>query len=389
MKDYPTKIYKIISSVVNSGPRELHAPFFTNLEYLYTKKCIETKVVSSIGNYTNIFEKKLCKFTKSKFVVAVNSGTSAIHLALIAANLKRNEEVLMPAFNFIANANAVSYLHGIPHFVDIEKESLGVDPISLKNYLSKILIKKNNFYINKKTKNKVKVLMITHIFGHSAKIKELIKIAKKFNLFVVEDASEALGSFNDNRHLGTFGDIGVLSFNGNKLITTGGGGAIMTNKKKFFIRIKSLSTVSKVVHPWKYEYNDVGYNYRMPNINAALGLAQIENLKILLKSKRELFCLYNKKIKPLKWVKLLGEPNKCKSNFWLQALVLSKKNYALINKILKHVNKKGLQARPVWNLINTNKPYKKYPSMNLKNSIEMRGKIINIPSSSGIILKNT
>tara|TARA_B100000989_G_scaffold298149_1_gene286316 strand:- start:546 stop:1724 length:1179 start_codon:yes stop_codon:yes gene_type:complete len=386
MKKYSTEIYNTIKSITNKGPKELHAPFFTEHEKYFLNKCINTGVVSTIGNFVNIFEKKISKVTRSKFTVAVNSGTSALHLSLIAANLKKNEEVLMPAFNFIANANAVSYLGGIPHFVDIEKESLGVDPIKLEHYLQRVLKKKGEEYFNKNSGRKIKILMVTHIFGHSAKIKEIKKLAKKFNFIVIEDASEALGSFNDKKHLGTFGDIGVLSFNGNKIITTGGGGAILTNNKKYFKKIKSLSTVCKIQHQWNYNYHDVGYNYRMPNINAALGLAQLKNLKNLLSSKRKLFKLYNKKIKNLSWVSLLNEPKKCKSNFWLQTLIISKKNKSLLEFIISYVNKKGIQARPVWNLINLNKPYKYCPSMNLKNSIEMKERTFNIPSSAGIIL---
>tara|TARA_Y100000389_G_C17444290_1_gene510588 strand:+ start:326 stop:1501 length:1176 start_codon:yes stop_codon:yes gene_type:complete len=381
------KVIDLVSDVVGKGPKALHIPLIKEIERNYVLKCLKTNVVSSVGEYTNKFEKLLKNFTKAKYVLLVNSGTSSLHLSMMGCDLKNNDEVLMPAFNFIASANAVSYLGGIPHFVEIENKTLGIDPKKLEKYLKKILIKKGRFYINKITKNKVKAIIVTHVFGHAAKIDYLIRLLKKYKIFIVEDASEALGSYYKNKHLGTFADIGTLSFNGNKIITTGGGGAILTNNKKIFEKLKHISTTAKRKHRWEYSYDKIGYNYRMPSINAALGCAQLKNLNNFIKAKRKLYIKYKENLKNDAHLEIFKEPKNCKSNYWLQSLLLKTKNKKLQEKILKKLNDLGYSCRPPWNLLISNSPYKSNPSMNLNVSKEMRYKIINLPSSPSIILK--
>jgi len=380
-------VIDLVKIVANKGPKDLHVPYIKKKEKNYLLNCLKSNVVSSVGKFTFEFEKKLKNFTKSKYALVVNSGTSGLHLSMIACDLQRNDEVLMPAFNFIASANAVSYLGGIPHFVEIENKTLGIDPIKLENYLKKNLRKRGNFYFNKNTNNRVKALIITHVFGHSAKINSLIKIAKKFKISVAEDASEALGSYYKQKHLGTFGDIGVLSFNGNKIITTGGGGAILTNNKKIFNLLKHISTTAKIKHRWEYSYNKVGYNYRMPSLNAALGCAQLKSLNKLIEAKRKLFLKYEKTLNKNKYIRMFKEPTNCKSNYWLQTLIFKNKDKKLQIEILNKLNNLGYLCRPPWNLLVSNSPYKNCPSMKLNVSNEMRYKLINLPSSPSLILK--
>jgi len=292
----------------------------------------------------------------------------------------------MPAFNFIAAANAASYLGGIPHFVEIEDKILWIDPEKLENYLKKILVKRGKFYINKITKNKIKAIIVTHVFGQAAKIDQLIRLLKKYKIFIVEDASEALGSYYKNKHLGTFADIGTLSFNDNKIITTGGG-AILTNNKKIFDTLKHISKTAKKKHRWEYSYDKIGYNYRMPSLNAALGCAQLKNLNNFIKTKRKLFIKYQEKLKNDIHMEIFKEPKNCKSNYWLQTLLLKTKDKKLQERLLKKLNDLGYSCRPPWNLLISNSPYRSNPSMKLKVSNDMRYKMINLPSSPSIILK--
>jgi len=380
-------VVKSIQKVVGKGSHQLHEPLFFGKEMDYLKNTIKQNLVSSTGEYVNKFEKKIKDYTRAKFAIAVVNGTQAIYISLKACGVKKDEEVLVPALTFVGTVNAISYLGAKPHFVDSQIKNFGIDCLKLENYLNKISKLRGNKCINKLTGKVIKAIIPVHVFGHPCDIQNIIKIAKKFNLIVVEDAAEALGSFYKQKHLGTFGDTGCISFNGNKIITTGGGGMVITNKKILAKKIKHLTTTAKLKHKWEYIHDEVGYNFRMPNLNAALGLAQFEKIHIFLKAKRTLFKKYFNVFNKMKGISLYKESNNANSNYWLQTLILDKNNVNLKNKILKESHKKLIYTRPVWRLISELDPYKKNQKMNLSGAKEIYNKIINLPSSQSLILK--
>ena len=375
------EILNIIIKVTSQKKMSLHDPIFFKNEIKYLMNCIDAKMVSSIGDYVDKFENHLCKFTGAKYAVAVVNGTSALHLALVVSHLKSNDEVLIPALNFVASASAIVNAGGIPHFIDSSEENLGIDPILLRKYLQKISVIKNKKCFNKKTGRRIHSIIPTHIFGHPCNIKDIKKIAKDYNLFLIEDAAEALGSYYKGKHAGNWGSMGILSFNGNKTITTGGGGAIITNNKELAKKAKHLSTTAKLKHKWAYIHDDFGFNYRMPSLNAAIGCAQMENISFILSNKRKLFNIYKKVFVKLDGVKIFSEPKDCKSNYWLQTLIFDKKQINERNNFLKKSNSLGVQSRPVWNLISKLPKYKKFPKSSLKTSLSLEKRIVNIPSN--------
>jgi len=377
-----SQIVDIIKKILGKGHHSLHEPYFCGNEWNYVKKTLDENYVSSIGSFVNKFEDQIKRFTKSKYAIPVVNGTEALHLSLVACGINSNDEVLVPTITFVGTANAVTYSGATPHFVDSELETLGIDPIKLETYLEKITIKKGKFYINKKTKKRIKAIIPVHIFGNICKIDKVLKIAKKYNLLVIEDAAEALGSFFKNKHAGTFGSIGCFSFNGNKILTTGGGGAIITNNKLLAKKIKHLSTTAKINHRWEYIHNEVGYNFRMPNLNAALGSAQIENLNKFLKSKRKLFLKYCNEFSKINDVRLIKNPQFSKSNNWLNTIFIKNSSIKKRNKVLSLAQKKGIFLRPVWKPLHTLKHLNKMPKMNLDAAKKIYESCINLPSSS-------
>ena len=379
---------ELIRQVVGRGSHQLHEPSFSNRELKYVSKTIKTKFVSSAGKYVVDFEKKFKDYVKSKNAIAVVNGTQAIYISLIACGIKKNTEVLVPALTFVGTVNAIHNSGAKPHFIDSEISSLGIDCLKLNRYLEKISIMKNGKCINKFTKNHIKAIIPVHIFGHPCDISGVIKIAKRFKLRVIEDAAEALGSFYKNKHLGTFGDIGCFSFNGNKIVTTGGGGMVVSNNTSFAKKIKHLTTTAKLKHKWEYIHDEVGYNFRMPNINAALGLAQLEKINTFVSAKRKLFLKYNSKLSKINGVSLFKEKKDCKSNYWLQTIILNKNQSQIKNRLLKKFHKEKIFSRPVWQLISELKPYKNCSKMNLSGSKEIYRRTINLPSSPDLILKN-
>jgi len=383
----PELITKNIEKVIGKGPHQLHEPFFKGNERKYLNKVIKSNFVSTSGEYVNKFEKKMANFAKAKYAVAIVNGTQALQVSLKVCGVKQNDEVLVPALTFVGTVNAITYLGATPHFIDSKIDNFGVDCKKLENYLMKIVKKNRGKYINKKTGKIIRAIVPVHVFGHPCDIVGIKKIAKKYKLKVIEDAAEALGSFFKKKHLGTFGDLGCLSFNGNKIITTGGGGMVITNNKYYAKKIKHLTTTAKLKHQWEYNHDEIGYNFRLPNLNAALGLAQLEKMHIFLKAKRHLFKLYNKKIKNIKGVSLFKEAKNTLSNYWLQALVLDKNKSSFKNEIIKLNHKKLIFSRPVWKLISNLKPHKKWPKMNLSGAQEIYKRTINIPSGQNLILK--
>ncbi len=362
----------------------LHEPSFDSLEKQYANECIKDGFLSSVGKKIELFEKQLSKFCNSKFAISTVNGTSALHLALKLVGVKHNDEVLLPTISFISTANSILYEGAIPHFVDVEMENFCVNHKKLEEYLNKITVVKKGKCYNKITKRAISALMVVHVFGHSAKMNELKKITKKFKLKLIEDAAEGLGSYYKNKHLGTIGDVGILSFNGNKIITTGGGGAILTKNKNYAKKAKSFSTNSKVKHKWEYIHNQIGYNYRMPNINAAIGLAQLTKINKFLKKKRKIYNEYKSFFKSYTEVRFLEEPSQCKSNNWLNAIVLNKNLKQKRNYIINILHKNKIFVRPVWKLLHKQSHLKLYPKMDLRNAEDLEKRIINLPSSASL-----
>ena len=379
-------IHSLIEKTVGKGSHYLHEPSFSVKEIRYINNTIKKNSVSSSGIYGDKFEKKIKRYTEAKHVIAVINGTQGLFISMQALGIKRNQEVLVPALTFVGTVNAISYTGAEPHFVDSKIEDLGIDCKKLEIYLKKISKIKKNKCINKKTGRVISGIIPVHIFGHSCDIENIIKIAKKFRLKIIEDAAEAVGSFYKKRHLGTFGDVGCLSFNGNKIITTGGGGAVITNKKNLAKKIRYLASTAKVKHKWEYIHDDIGYNFKMPSLNAALGLAQISKINIFLKAKRRLFNEYSKNFKQLIGVTIFQEGKNLKSNYWLQTLILDKRYKYLKNELLNYCYKKKIFLRPTWKLISSLKPYKKKQKMDLSGARDIADRVINLPSSQSLLI---
>jgi len=380
-QDVVTSIKKIIKK--NTAP--LHEPVFDGNEWIYLKACLDSSYVSSVGKFVDQFEADLVKYTDSKYAIATVNGTSALHIALKVINVEKDDEVLVPSLSFVATANAVIYSNATPHFVDSSPNTLGIDPEKLDDYLFNNTEQKSGHCFNKITKKRIKAIIPMHTFGHPVDLEYLLKVTKKFNIDIVEDAAESLGSFYKGKHTGTFGLVGTLSFNGNKIITTGGGGAIITNNREIAALAKHLTTTAKLRHKWEFIHNTVGYNYRMPNINAALGCSQLEKINDKLKTKRILFHKYNEEFMKIDGISLFSEPKNSRSNYWLQTLVLDNSDINVRDEILKITNEDNIQTRPIWKPLHQLKPFKNCPRMNVENAISLYEKIINIPSSSNII----
>jgi len=374
------KIVKAIKIAVNADAATLHEPCFNGNEWLYVKECLDSTYVSSVGGFVDRFETDLAAYTGAKYAVAVVNGTAALHIALLLAGVKSNDEVLIPALTFIATANAVSYCSAIPHFVDCEERTLGLDPRAIRDYLNSISEVRNKQCINRNTGRIIRALVPMHTFGHPVDIEGLMSVAQDFHLSLVEDAAESLGSFVNGQHTGTFGLIGIISFNGNKTITTGGGGVIITNDELIAKKAKHLTTTAKISHPWNYVHDEIGYNYRLPNINAALGCAQLEQLPLFLKNKRILLERYVSSFKDISQVKIVTQPVGCESNYWMQTLFLDRSIADHRDSILSVTNEAGYATRPVWTLLNALEPYMNCPSMDLSVSKELSARLINIPS---------
>lgn len=308
-----------------------------------------------------------------------------MHISLILSGVNKDSEVLVPGLTFAATTNAVCYVGAIPHFVDSEEETFGICPQKLDSYLSDICDIKNNVCVNKKSGRQIAAIIPVHIFGHPCKIEEILEVSRKYKIEVVEDAAESLGSFYKDKHTGAFGKLGTISFNGNKIITSGGGGMIITDCKELAQQAKHLTTTAKVPHKWEYVHNQVGYNYRMPNLNAAFGCAQLNRLPAFLDSKRKLFHTYHDNLSQIDGISLVQEPSNCSSNYWLQTILLNVANLELRNEILTALNAAGLMSRPAWVGLHKLKHFKECPQMDMtvENSLEKR--IINIPSSSFLI----
>lgn len=378
------EIIKAIREVVGPGSVALHEPSFDGNEWLYLKECLDSNYVSSVGKFVDQFELSLASYTGAKFAISVVNGTAALQVALKLAGVNSGEEVLLPALTFVATANAISYLGAIPHFVDSEESTLGIDVLKLREYLCANTEEQSGLCINKSTKRVIRALVPMHTFGHPSNIEQLLAIARDFNLVLVEDAAESLGSFYMGQHTGTFGSLGILSFNGNKTITTGGGGAILTNDESLAVRAKHLTTTAKIAHKWEFDHDEIGYNYRMPNINAALGCAQMEKLSEKIIAKRELFKRYKEAFKLISGASIFEESNNSQSNYWLQTLLLEDDNLSLRDSVLDASNNVGIMTRPAWKPLSDIAPYDNSPAMSLEGANSLYRRAINLPSSPAL-----
>tara|TARA_B100000795_G_scaffold218808_1_gene172985 strand:+ start:333 stop:1472 length:1140 start_codon:yes stop_codon:yes gene_type:complete len=357
----------------------LHEPKFIGNEKKYLNQCIDTNFVSSIGKFVDKFEKKIAKYTGVKHAIATNNGTSALHISLILAGVEQDDEVITQPLNFVSSCNAISYCKARPIFIDVDRATMGMSPSALRSFLEKNTIIVNKKCINKKTKKIIKACIPMHSYGHPCHIDEIKKLLKKYYIFLIEDAAESLGSFYKNKHTGTFGKLGVISFNGNKIITAGGGGCIITNDKTLANKAKHLTTTAKVTHKWDFNHDMVGYNYRMPNINAALLVAQLEKLNDFIKNKRNLANKYKVFFKKTDY-NFFKEPKNCKSNYWLNSIIL--KNKTERDQFLKKTNSNGIMTRPIWILMNKLPMFKNAQCVELKNSHWLEERVVNIPSSA-------
>jgi perosamine synthetase len=378
------QIVNSIRDVVGTNPVALHEPSFAGNEWIYLKECLDSTFVSSVGKFVDRFEAELADYTGAKHAISVVNGTAALQIALKLAGVKADDEVLIPALTFVATANAVNYCNAVPHFVDCEEYTLGIDSAKLREYLEENTSQHSGQCVNNITGRIIRAIVPMHTFGHPSDIEGLLSVARDFNLVLVEDAAESLGSYYQGQHTGTFGLFGTLSFNGNKTITTGGGGAILTNSESLAQHAKHLTTTAKLPHAWEFRHDEIGYNYRMPNVNAALGCAQLEQLPAKLAAKRNLFSRYRDAFADIKGVTLFKEPQNCQSNYWLQSLVLNKNESQNRDLILETTNNVGIMTRPVWVLLHELTPFKGSPSMNLSSAYSLQGRIINIPSSPGL-----
>ena len=357
----------------------LHAPLFIGNEKKYLAECIDTTFVSSVGKFVDRFEELVACYTGSKRAVVCVSGTNALHMGMLLVGVERDDEVLTQALTFIATCNAISYIGAHPVFLDVDRDTLGLSPLAVKRWLSTHAEVRDGQCYNKKTGRRIKACVPMHTFGHPMKIDELSAVCNEYHIELVEDAAESIGSFYKGRHTGTFGRVGAISFNGNKTITTGGGGMLLFQDEELARLAKHLTTQAKVPHRWAFVHDLIGYNYRMPNINAALGCAQMENLDRYVSNKRETAERYREFFSRIPDVEFVVEPANSRSNYWLNAVLL--KDRRAQQSFLEYTNDHGVMTRPVWELMNRLEMFRGCETDGLENTVWLEERIVNIPSS--------
>ena len=357
----------------------LHEPQFIGNEKKYINDAIDSTFVSSVGKYVTEFEVMMAKFVGAKYAVATSNGTSALHIGLKLVGVDENTEVITQPLTFIATVNAIAYCNAKPIFVDVDRDTLGLSSEKLEIFLeTSTFMNKHNECINKKTNKVIKVCVPMHTFGHACKIDEIVAICDKYNIEVVEDAAESLGSSYKGQHTGTFGKVGIFSFNGNKVITTGGGGMIVTDDEALAKRAKHITTTAKVPHPYEYIHDEVGYNYRLTNLAAALGVAQMESLELFIEKQRDLASKYEEFFKELE-IEFIKEPKDSTSNYWLNAVIL--KDRETRDEFLKYTNDNGVMTRSIWRLMNKLEMFKDAQCGDLSNAEWLEDRVVNISSS--------
>ena len=377
------KIEQIVRKVsgIAHGPVVLHEPFFNGNERQYVTDCIDTNWVSTVGKFVNLFEQLISRTTGVKHAIATINGTAALHICLLLAGVQPGDEVLMQALTFVASANAIAYCNATPHFVDVNRTSMGICPDKLREHLKSACEIKDGVLHNRSTGRPIRALMVMHTFGHPSQLDELKQVCDEFRLKMVEDAAEAIGSEYNGRHVGNIGLLSALSFNGNKTITTGGGGAVLTNDDALAQRARHLTTTGKITHVWEYYHDCIAYNYRLPNINAALGCAQLEQLGDIIMKKRVLASRYQHEFRQVGELDFFTETKGVKSNYWLNAVMLKEPDMEKRNRLLDKLNADGIMVRPIWNLMNRLPMYQNCPAADLSVSHALEDSLINIPSS--------
>lgn len=376
---YEKTINFIKSLYPNKNPIILHEPVFFGNEKKYINDCIDSTFVSYIGKYVTQFEEMTAKYTGAKYVVAVVNGTAALQIALQVAGVKSGDEIITQSLTFVATANAISHCGAKPVFIDVDKDTMGMSPEKLADWLSKNTKydKINKRTINLSTNQSISAIVPMHTFGFPCRIDEIVEIANKYNIPVIEDSAESLGSLYKKKHTGTFGLAGILSYNGNKTITTGGGGMIITDNEEFAKKAKHITTTAKLPHKWEYIHDEVGFNYRMTNVTAAIGVAQMENLDHIIENKRQTAKKYKEYFEHTK-IKFFNETEKTKANFWLNAILLN--NLEERNQFLEYTNDNGVMTRPIWRLMNKLDMYKNCQTSDLEYANWFEERVVNIPS---------
>lgn len=356
----------------------LHAPYFGGNEKKYLLDTIDSTFVSSVGAYVNQFEEMMATITGAKYAIAITNGTTAVQLALVLADIRRDDEVITQPLTFVATANAITHSGGIPVFVDVDKDTMGMSPVALENFLSEYGEVRDGQCFNKQSGRRIVACVPMHTFGFPCRIDEIAAVCDKYKIALVEDAAESLGSYYKGRHTGTFGLMGTFSFNGNKTVTCGGGGAIVTNDEKVAQHAKHLSTTAKIPHPYEFVHDEVGYNYRMPNLNAAVACAQLEQLSAILDNKRALADIYNAYFTD-KDIRFVTEGTDARANYWLNTVVL--KDLQARDAFLNETNGSKVMTRPIWKLMNKLPMYAHCQTGDLANSLWLEDRVVNIPSS--------
>lgn len=378
------RILAALHDVLGEGaaPIPLHEPEFRGNEWEYVKECLDTGWVSSVGSFVDRIEADLAALTGAHRAVATANGTAALHICLELAGVRPGDEVLIPALTFIATANAVSYTGATPHFVDSEDQTLGVDAARLDAHLAAVARIDGDHCVNRTTGAAIRALVIMHVFGHPSDLDALCAVATRWKLQLIEDAAESLGSFYKGVHTGNRGVLSALSFNGNKVVTTGGGGAILTNDPELGRRAKHITTTARVPHRWNFIHDEVGYNYRMPNLNAALGCAQLERLPDMLARKRVLAERYARAFEGMPGVRFVREPAGSVGNYWLNAVIVDGCNMEQRDEVLQTLNDAGYMSRPIWTLLHRLPMYADCPRADLSCAERLEASVINIPSSA-------
>lgn len=363
----------------------LHQPRFAGKEWDYVKECLDSTFVSSVGGFVTRFERQMAEAAGTAHAVAVVNGTAALHVSLLLAGVKPGDEVLAPALTFVATANAIRYCGALPHFVDSDPVTLGVDPERLRAYLGVNAERRGGDVVNRRTRRRLGAIVPMHTFGHPVDMEPLLALAEEWGLPAIEDATESLGSRYKGRPTGCWSRLAAFSFNGNKIVTTGGGGAITTDDEALAQAAKHLTTTAKLAHPWAFVHDRVGFNYRMPNLNAALGCAQLEQLPAFLAAKRALAERYRRALAEVPGVAFVGEPPYARSNYWLNALLLDEEHSGARERLLERCNEEGLACRPAWTLMHHLPMYRDCPRMELPVAESIARRLINLPSGAGLV----
>jgi len=386
----PQKALELIQNVIRHDGEfaPLHEPYFTGNENRYVKDCIDTGWVSSVGSYVDRFENDLAALHQVPFAIAVVNGTAALHMCLLLAGTQRDDEILIPTLTFVATPNAVSYIGAIPHFCDSDERSLGIDAAKLDQQLHEIAEVRDGLCYNRRTGRVIRAMVAMHCFGHPADLDAILDVATRWRITLIEDAAESVGSLYKSKPTGRHALMSAVSFNGNKIMTTGGGGCILTEDETLAKRAKHLTTTAKRPHPYEFDHDEVGYNYRMPNINAALGVAQIEQLNGFVGAKRQLAKRYQEAFDGFKGARIFQDADYATSNYWLMALILDQPDISIRNEFLEISNAGGVMTRPVWELMHHLAIYNDCPRMDLSCAENLEGRIINIPSSVKLGIDN-